>query len=101
MWRRSDRVLLRKLENQFYVEIEDLPVLAPIRAILIDCFEVLTIVTRSFILDVTGFLDLPLEIEKFDLSLCSDPCCVIIKEMLQILNITLSRSLSIEVFSVP
>ena len=68
MWRRSDRVLLRKLENQFYVEIEDLPVLAPIRAILIDCFEVLTIVTSSFILDVTGFLDLPLEIEKIDLS---------------------------------
>ena len=68
MWRRSDRVLLRKLENQFYVEIEDLPVLAPIRAILIDCFEVLTIVTRSFILDVTGFLDLPLEIENIDFS---------------------------------
>ena len=68
MWRRSDRVLLRKLENQFYVEIEDLPVLAPIRAILINCFEVLIIVTRSFISDVTGFLDLSLEIEKFDLS---------------------------------
>ena len=68
MWRRSDRVLLRKLENQVYVEIEDLPVLAPIRAILINCFEVLIIVTRSFISDVTGFLDLSLEIEKFDLS---------------------------------
>ena len=68
MWRRSDRVLLRKLESQFYVEIEDLPVLAPIRAILINCFEVLTIVTRSFILDVAGFLDLSLEIEKIDLS---------------------------------
>ena len=42
--------------------------LAPIRAILINCFEVLTIVTRSFILDVAGFLDLSLEIEKIDLS---------------------------------
>ena len=68
MWSRLDRVLLRKLENQFYVEKEDLPVLAPIRAILINCVEVLTIVTRSFILDVTGLPDLPLEIEKIDLS---------------------------------
>ena len=42
--------------------------LAPIRAILINCFKMLTIVTRSFILDVTGLPDLPLEIEKFDLS---------------------------------
>ena len=42
-----------------------------IRATLKNPFEVLTIVTKSSILDVTGFVDLCSVIEKIDLSFVS------------------------------
>ena len=52
---------------RFYVEKEDLPVLAPTQKIrYIRVIEMLVIVTKSSILDVTGFLDLLLVIEKID-----------------------------------
>ena len=77
------------------MEIEDFTVLAPtrkrwlIRAV--NLFGLLPIVTKSSVLDVTGFRDLPLVIEKIDLCLCCDLCCLIAKEMIQILNVTLAR----------
>ena len=54
---------------RFYVEKENLPVLAPTQKIrYIRVIEMLVIVTKSSILDVTGFLDLLLVIEKIDLN---------------------------------
>ena len=78
--KRSDRLPLMfffpeiKLENTFYVKIEDHPVIAPtlkwsfISAVLKNSFKVLTNVTKISVLDVTGLLDLSLVIEKIDLS---------------------------------
>ena len=63
--------------------IKDLPVLVPtqkkpfIRTILKNSYKVLPIIRKSFILNVTGFLDLPLMIERIYLNLC----CSIVKEM--------------------
>lgn len=62
--------------------MEDIPVAVLIqnrpfiRAILKSVFKVLTtiIVTKSFILDETEFLDLPVTIKKIDLSLCYSLC---------------------------
>ena len=77
----------RKLEDRFDVEINDLPVLVPtqkkpfIRTILKNSYKVLPIISKSFILNVTGFLDLPLMIERIYLTLCCDLCCSIVKEM--------------------
>ena len=77
----------RKLEDRFDVEIKDLPVLVPtqkkpfIRTILKNSYKVLPIISKSFILNVTGFLDLPLMIERIYLTLCCDLCCSIVKEM--------------------
>lgn len=61
-----------------------------IRAIK-NLFGLLTIVTKISVLDATGFRDLLLVIEKIDLSLCCDLCCLIVKEMIQILNVILAN----------
>ena len=55
--------------------------------------------TKSFISVATEFLDLSLTIEKIDLSLCCNFCCVNVKEMVKKLYVTLARGLSIQVFS--
>ena len=64
--------------------MEDIPVAVLIqnrpfiRAILKNVFKVLTtvVVTKSFILDETESLDLPVTIKKIDLSLCYSLCCL-------------------------